>query len=209
MPRHNARLNSPAPLPAAAAANPPSCHRREPVWRSASRLQRREVPERELRWLLDPASLTRRLTAACGGRFTVEVLAQGWVRPLYNEVHALGLRAGAHVLLREVYLLCDGVPWVYARTAIPRETLTGRHRRLAYLKTRPLGAMLFADPGMARGPVEVTGLSPCDRLYPAATRRLPAPPPRVWGRRSLFRLDGKPLLVSEFFLPGIPSCLPP
>jgi chorismate lyase len=53
--------------------------------------------------------------------------------------------------LREVYLLCDGVPWVYARTAIPRETLTGRHRRLAYLKTRPLGAMLFADPGMARG----------------------------------------------------------
>ena len=185
---------------------PPSCHRREPVWRSASRLQRREVPEPVLRWLLDPASLTRRLTDACRGRFSVQVLAQGWSRPLYNEMHVLGLRASAHALLREVYLLCDGLPWVYARTVIPRETLTGRHRRLAYLKSRPLGAVLFADPGMERGPVEVTTLTPCDRLYRAATRSLPVPPPRVWGRRSLFLLDHKPLLVGEFFLPGIPPC---
>lgn len=199
-------MSNPSVLPAAAVDAAPSCHRREPVWWAASRVQRREVPEPVQRWLLDPASLTRRLVLACGGRFTVEVLAQGWVRPLFNEVHALGLRAGAHALLREVYLLCDDLPWVYARTVIPRETLTGRHRRLAYLKSRPLGAVLFADPGMRRGPVEVAGLSPCDRLYPAATRRLPAPPPRVWGRRSRFTLDGKPLLVSEFFLPGIPPC---
>jgi chorismate-pyruvate lyase len=28
-------------------------------------------------------------------------------------------------------------------------------------------------------------------------------PETIWGRRSLFRLGGKPLLVCEFFLPDI------
>jgi chorismate--pyruvate lyase len=95
---------------------------------------------------------------------------------------------------------------VFARTVIPRDTLVGSNRRLTRLKTRPLGAVLFADPGMERGPVEIARLTPCDRLFPAATRRLASAPEAIWGRRSLFTLAGKPLLVSEIFLPDIPPC---
>lgn len=182
------------------------CHRAEPVWRVASRLHRRDVPEEVLRWLLDPASLTRRIQSACHGCFRVEVLFQGWARPQHNEARELGMRHGSTGFVREVYLLCDGHPWVFARTVIPRTTLTGPRRCLTRLKSRPLGAVLFADPSMRRGPVEIARLSPCDKLYPAATRHLIQQPESIWGRRSVFRLDGEPLLVSEIFLPGTPPC---
>lgn len=182
------------------------CHRAEPVWRIATRLHRRDVPELALRWLLDPASLTRRIRAACTGQFRVEVLAEGWARPEYSEARELGIRTGSWGFVREVQLLCDEHPWVYARTVIPRSTLTGPQRQLTRLKTRPLGEVLFADPTMRRGPVEIARLTPCDKLYPAATRHLAPRPEAVWGRRSLFTLSGKPLLVCEVFLPGIPPC---
>ena len=182
------------------------CHRAEQVWRVASCLHRREVPEAVLHWLLDPASLTRRIQSACPGCFRVEVLFQGWARPQLNETRALGMRQGSEGFVREVHLLCDDRPWVFARTVIPRTTLTGPRRCLTRLKSRPLGAVLFADPSMQRGPVEIARLSPCDRLYPDAIRLLAQCPETIWGRRSLFTLGGKPLLVSEIFLPGIPPC---
>ena len=183
-----------------------TCHRAEPDWHVASRLHRRDVPEPVLRWLLDPASLTRRIQSACHGCFRVEVLFQGWARPQHNETRELGMRTGSSGFVREVHLLCDGRPWVFARTIIPRTTLTGPRRCLTRLKSRPLGAVLFADPSMQRGPVEIARLSPCDKLYPTAIRHLTQRPETIWGRRSLFTLGGKPLLVSEIFLPGIPPC---
>ena len=183
-----------------------ACHRAEPDWHVASRLYRRDVPESVLRWLLDPASLTRRIQSACPGSFRVEVLFQGWAQPQHNEVRELGMRTGSWGFVREVHLLCDGRPWVFARTVIPRTTLTGTRRRLTRLKTRPLGAVLFADPTMQRGPVEIARLTPCDKLFPVAIQHLAKQPEMIWGRRSLFTLGGKPLLVSEIFLPGIPPC---
>lgn len=183
-----------------------TCHRTEPVWHVASRLHRRDVPEPVLRWLLDPASLTRRIQSACNGCFRVEVLFQGWARPQRNETRELGMRQGSEGFVREVHLLCEDRPWVFARTVIPRTTLTGPRRCLTRLKSRPLGAVLFADPSMQRGPVEIARLSPCDKLYPAAIRHLTMRPETIWGRRSLFTLGGKPLLVSEIFLPDIPPC---
>ncbi len=182
------------------------CHRAEPVWHVATRLHHREVPDLIRRWLLDPASLTRRVQSACQGSFRVEVLSQGWARPQLNEMQVLGIRDHSWAFVREVQLLCADRPWVFARTVIPRTTLTGPRRRLTRLKTRPLGAVLFADPTMERGPVEIARLTPCDRLYPQVVRDLSEPPASIWGRRSVFMLAGFPLLVSEIFLPGIPAC---
>jgi len=182
------------------------CHRAEPVWHVASRLHHRDVPEPVLRWLLDPASLTRRVQSACSGRFRVEVLSQGWARPQLNEMQVLGIRSHSWAFVREVQLLCEDQPWVFARTVIPRTTLTGPRRRLTRLRNRPLGAVLFADPTMERGPVEIARLTPCDRLYPQVVHDLASPPASIWGRRSVFTLAGYPLLVSEIFLPGIPAC---
>jgi chorismate lyase len=177
------------------------------TWRPVRQAQRHKLPHETLAWLLDPASLTRRVTAVCPGRFRVEVVSQGWCKPLLNEARVLGMPPATHAFVRQVYLLCDDRSWVFARTVIPRTTLTGHERRLAHLRTRPLGEVLFADPSMRRGTVEIARLTPRDGLYRSATQRLASMPETIWGRRSLFTLNAKPLLVNEIFLPGIPPCL--
>jgi len=180
--------------------------RRFPLVARRQRLPRfptSSIPAHYLPWLLDTASLTQRLIEACGGKFHVRVLNQAWDRPRPEEARALGMRPHGHGIVRQVQLLCGGRPWVYARTVLPRATLTGPERRLAHLKSRSLGAVLFADPTMQRGRTEIVRLRPDDGLYALAARGLGPPPGEIWGRRTVFRLRGKPLLVSEFFLPGI------
>lgn len=162
------------------------------------------IPDGVLRdWLLDTGSLTRRVRGACAGRFQVRVESQRWERPRLDEYLALGLRIGRLAWVREVHLLCDDRPWVFARTVIPPRTLRGSRRRLANLGNRPLGALLFADPHMQRGPVEVARVARGSALFAAATQGAPGSPSALWGRRSVFRLGGRPLLVSEFFLPAL------
>jgi chorismate lyase len=183
----------------------PRYSRRIAVWRPATRISRSAIPERYLSWLLDPSSLTQRVITACGrGQFRVQVLAQAWQRPFADERRRLGLHNDTRALVRQVQLLCDDEPWVYARTVIPRTTLSGRERRLAHLGSRSLGAALFADPTMEREPMELAQLGPGQALFDVATQRLAPASADIWGRRSVFRLSGKPLLVSEIFLSKIP-----
>lgn len=171
--------------------------------REAARLPR--APARYAAWLRDPSSLTQRVQAACSGRFHVAVLSQAWQAPSRSEARALHLRPGVRALVRQVCLMCDDTPWVYACTVIPRGTLTGAQRRLARLHTRPLGAVLFADPTMRRGRAEVARLMHGDCLFAQAAAALSQPPAEIWARRSLFFLRDKPLLVTEAFLPAIPD----
>ncbi|MDA1107673.1 MAG: chorismate lyase [Proteobacteria bacterium] len=169
------------------------------IWRPSRAVSRAERPVILWDWLLDPASLTQRLQAVCG-EFRVEVLQSAWLRPSHDELRALGLRANQRALVREVYLLCDGKPWVFARTVIPRATLSGKYRHLMRLGNRSLGAVLFSDTSMQRGEVHVAHLAPTHALYARATHRLVRKPPGLWGRRSLFFLRDQPLLLSEIFL---------
>ncbi|HLA75214.1 MAG TPA: chorismate lyase [Gammaproteobacteria bacterium] len=158
------------------------------------------VPAALWPWLLDPESLTRRLQQVCDGHFRVQLLRQGWAQPLRDESRALHLRSGRHALVREVYLLCYGRPWVFARTVIPRATLAGKYRHLTRLGNKSLGAVLFSDPAMQRSEVEIAAITPGQTLFEAATRGLPSKPRGIWGRRSLFYLGRKPLLLNEVFL---------
>lgn len=177
-------------------------HGRPLRWRTAAMLSRPRLAPATADWLFSTGSLTQRVRGTCAGRFGVQVLGQAWSRPHTDEWRRLGMRPGAVALIREVFLLCEERPWVFARTVIPRASLTGPRRRLAYLGSRPLGELLFADPAMRREPVEVAALRAGAALYARATSRLPEPPAELWGRRTVFRLRGKPLLVSEFFLPA-------
>ena len=175
----------------------------EPVWYCARELRHGFVPAELTSWLLDPGSLTARLIKACPGRFQVRVLSQTWRAPLHNEIKRLGMRERQMSFIREVYLYCDDQPWVFARTVIPRTTLRGRQKHLAHLGSRPLGAVLFADPHMHRDEIEVTCLQAREQLYHKAVVALSQRPANIWGRRSVFYLNDKPLLVNEIFLPGI------
>ena len=175
--------------------------KREPRWRPIATIPRRALPASLVSWLLHTPSLTRRLRAECCDSFRVRVLSQSWRRPLHNERMALGMAYHEVGLVREVHLLCRQRPWVFARTVIPVQTMTGSVRRLARLGARPLGGLLFADPSVRRGALEIASISPGDTLYGTATGGTSGAP--IWGRRSVFHLDDKPLLVSEVFLSGV------
>lgn len=146
------------------------------------------------------------MRAACSSVFSVRVLAQFNGRPGALESRLLGIRPGRNALIREVQLLCGETPWVYARSVIPRSTLTGPQRRLAHMGTRPLGAALFADPSMRRERPRILRLQAGQALHAHAGRHMPPTEQPIWGRSSRFLLAGKPLLVCEFFLPGWGCC---
>jgi chorismate--pyruvate lyase len=178
-------------------------HAFEPIWRTRTSLYAHPVPEKVAKWIYDPGSLTRRVQHICKNRFRVEVIAQYRGRPLLNEATRLRAHIDQAALIREVYLYCGDNPWVYARTIIPHTTLTGRQRHLAHLGSRPLGAALFADPTRRRDEVEVACMRPTHRLFTTATSGLAEIPDMIWGRRSVFYVGGKPLLVNEVFLPPL------
>jgi chorismate--pyruvate lyase len=172
----------------------------EPNWRSYTRTPVATMPQALQNWLLDRGSLTQRLTDISGGEFRVEILNQQMAFPKLSDIKILGIPYRQKALIREVILYGRNEPWVYARSVIPIKTLTGRLRRLRKLDNSPLGALLFRDITMQRGEMQIA-------CIPARSRHLPSQLPIdkndiLWGRRSAFYLDNKPLLVSEMFLPG-------
>jgi len=153
-------------------------------------------------WLTDHGSLTQRLQARCPA-FAVRRLRQGAAKPHNDERAVLALRDDRIALVREVLLLCGDTPLIFAHTVVPLPSLRGPWQALAGLGNRPLGAALFANPQIARFPLEYRHLDrrhPLHRATVAATGTRQGP---LWARRSLFALDGHPLLVSEVFLPAI------
>ncbi len=162
-----------------------------PRWRHYRRVPCSRVPRHWRAWVLSRGSLTRLLKQASSGHFRVEVLHQGWGRPTRSEAATLALPPHQRALIREVILHGQGEPWVCARSVIPATTLTGRQRQLKRLGERPLGELLFRDPSLKRSPIQIVRLQQQAGGTP------------VWGRRSLFYVGGKPLLVSEIFLPAL------
>ncbi len=142
-----------------------------------------------LSWLDEPGSLTSRLLAQAQGEFRVRVIFQGWEQPALEERRALRLAAGEWALVREVELLGRDQVWVRARSILPLAALQGRGRRLRQLGNRSLGGLLFKDPSLVRGPIEVAPIAQPEGL--------------VWARRSKLLYHGQALLVAECFLPAL------
>lgn len=75
---------------------------------------------------------------------------------------------------------------MHAHTLIPEHSFESPLQEVLSLNVKPLGEYLFNQPNLIRTEMDVT-----------------AGNSDTWGRRSLFYLFGKPILVAEFFLPGL------
>ncbi|MBL8519399.1 MAG: chorismate lyase [Betaproteobacteria bacterium] len=151
-------------------------------------------------WLTDRGSLSARLARAFAG-FSVRRLSQSRSRPFADERRHLGARTGEYCVVREVLLLCDAMPRVFAHSVALERDLTGSWRGLSKLGARPLADMLFGDASVTRHPIEYKRIDARHALYRAAQRALPnLRAPRLWARRSVFMKHGRPLLVTEVFL---------
>lgn len=173
-------------------------------WQALAQWPRHQRPGLALsHWLLDKGSLTARLVALSQGHFRVKVLRQQVVRPRLSEWRSLGMARHELALVREVVLCGRDQPWVFARSVLPLASLTGQLRHLRKQGTRPLGAFLFGQPHLQRSAIAVSRISRHHAYVPADLQQEP-----LWGRRSVFCLDNKPLLVSEVFLDAFVATLP-
>lgn len=154
------------------------------------------------RWLADQGSLTRRIVERCPA-FSVRHVRQRRGRADLDEAALCGLKSSRIATLREVYLYCHDTPLVFAHSVLPDASLRGAWAELGRLGSRPLGAALFADPRVRRTPLEFRRLTARHPLYGRACARIVQRPDHLWARRSLFTLDGRSILVTEVFLPGI------
>jgi chorismate lyase len=129
------------------------------------------------------------------------VLFQGRRRVDRDERFLVAAHASA--VIREVCLVCNGTPVVFAHSVVAADALRGPWRAIAGLGTRPLGAALFADHRVRRYPLRQQKLGRGHELYRRACAVLGDEPPVLWARRSVFALGNSPILVTEVFLPSI------
>ena len=159
-------------------------HRRR-HWLSAKR--RPPLTSHWRQWLCQRRSLTESLRRASEDQFSVRLLSLQAALPNPDEAALLGIPTNRRVLIREVELIGKNQVWVYARTVIPDATLRVCHRHIYQLGNRSLGSMLFSNPAIQRGTIEVSRIQAGCIDYPA--------------RRSRFYIKQHPLLVTEVFLP--------
>lgn len=148
-------------------------------------------------WLTATGSLTARLRAH--GVVEVRVQRQGSQRLWPQERRDLACRSG-HV--REVLLLLDGVPVVWARSATSHRALQGTWKALTGLGTRPLAELLFQRSHVCREPLRIQQLARHGRAESRLRAARPGRHPR-WARSSVFWQHGQALRVMEAFAPWI------
>lgn len=151
-------------------------------------------------WLIEPGSLTARLKAHSKS-FAVKVLGQKVMACRIQEAND-DIKAGEDVLVREVLLLCDGEPHVFARSLLPLSSLTGEQEKLAHLGDRSLGQVLFNHPELIRKNIEVANFNNNQAIKALIGNLQLTKDSDVWGRRSVFVIDNKPMVVAEVFLPN-------
>ncbi len=166
-------------------------------------------------YLIGNGSLTRRLQAQSKQFLVKPVLLRQAKVPL-DEAALLGLPPQQNALLREVLLVCNSLPVVFAHSVLPRLSLRGKWRGLRRLGNQPLGATLFANPKVQRTALTYKKLNRGHRLYKrimqlsntnamlSSLDRFPV----LWARRSVFSLKQSgmaraQILVTEVFLPAV------
>lgn len=153
-------------------------------------------------WLSDHGSLTQRLKSRCES-FRVMPLATGLARPNPDEYALLGVATGTRAYVREVLLLCNDVPVVFAHSVLPYPSLRGGWNSISKLGSRPLGEALFSDHRIQRQPLAFRHLHHDHPLFRTIARQQIPTARNLWARRSVFCLNRHPLLVTEVFLPAI------
>lgn len=169
-------------------------------WQAPSELLLTALSDNLCSWLLDQGSLTARLKSHCQ-HFRVELLGQEQTFCSEQEANEF-IKVGEPVLVREVLLYCDEVAQVFARSLLPLSSLTGDEQQLANLGTQPLGQVLFNNASLIRQRIELASFSDDTDVVALAMQLKQTSRQKLWGRRSIFLLENKPLMVAEVFLPN-------
>tara|TARA_S200000501_G_scaffold73720_1_gene65642 strand:- start:343 stop:891 length:549 start_codon:yes stop_codon:yes gene_type:complete len=139
------------------------------------------------RLLEDEGSLTQQLIDVSDGNFRVKTVELAWRNLLGDDLRRLfGPVAPTHKFWsRKTVLLCESKPAVLAHSLMPAHSAESALGKVLELGEQPLGGYLFSQTDVKR-----------DAFQFAQSEQ------GFWGRRSMFYVDSKPIMVAEFFLPG-------
>ena len=174
---------------------------REPLWLENRQGLRHKLPSNVQSWTYESDSLTQRLRNFYGNTVAVKILLQRWHTPFLSERRLLKLPEHHYSLTREVLLHANGKPLILARTIIPASTVKAAKSNLSHLGNRPLGEIIFSYPKLERITMEVTSIDPSTWTQLATAEA--GINQSIWGRRTVYAIAHKQMLVSEFFLPEI------
>lgn len=140
-----------------------------------------------LRLLSDEGSLTQQLIEVGNGRFRVQTVELTWRNLLRDDLRKLfGPVAPSHEFWsRKTVLLCESKPAVLAHSLMPAHAAESALGEVLELGEQPLGGYLFSQADVKRGAFQ---FAKSEQGF--------------CGRRRIFYLDSKPIMVAEFFLPG-------
>ena len=164
-------------------------------------------------WLIKPYIISKAMKICCK---TLEVaLLQHKKMPAFEDEKQLLELTHEWPLIRKVYLKGDGIPWSFGRVVVPTPTYLAFQTSFDTLGGQLIGeSLLYGHPQTTRGPFDYAQLTPdhdfyqdmlhlLDQHYPLSTQ--PSLFSELWGRRSIFHINGHPLLVSEAYFPWIPT----
>jgi chorismate--pyruvate lyase len=154
-------------------------------------------------WLLAPGSFIQRLKQHGVLLPRVQVLSQQWQTLCFDERKRLAVAPRQVALVRDVLIGTDKEQLMFARTIFPAKTLTGNEKRLAHLKSRSLGSVLFKNPRVLRSEFELACITPEMDWYQDISQVVKLADEDLWARRSQFFLHQKALLLTEVFLPAM------
>lgn len=141
-------------------------------------------------WLTKPYILSHALKRVCKV-FTLKLCSQGFAEASPDDKIKLSLDLTLP-FVREVQLLGDGVLLTEGRVTIPHTTY---HRHLDIFKSldhQPIGEkILYNNPDVQRSAFEYAFLKEKD----------------CWARRSVFFMQGDPLLITELMVNTLPTYL--
>lgn len=173
----------------------------EPHWTVSRQGERHTIPLAAQSWIYEPGSITQRLRSYYGDAVKVKILHNDRQLPFLSERRLLRLSPGRYALTREVLLHADGKPLILARTLIPEKTIKAARRNLAHLGSRPLGEVIFSYPKLERHEMEFAQVGQTLWTpFAASEAHIDRP---IWGRRTVYAIRRRLMLVNEFFLPEI------
>ena len=147
-------------------------------------------------WLFEPSSLTAKLKSK-SKTFSVKVLSEQLFTLSPKQQALLGCSTQI-AINREVILLCDNTPMVYAQSWLPKGD---KSNPLHNMGERPLGDVIFKNPALKRTDIEVATFNLSHSIQQLLAQ-LNLPNTELLGRRSVFSLHEYKFLVCEVFLPG-------
>jgi chorismate--pyruvate lyase len=165
----------------------------------------RQAPRKWQPWLSDTGSLTQKIERAIGQKLEVLVLRDCRQNLNSDESRYFHFKI-KRCRIREVLLCANGIPLVMAHSIIPSTSSSGSNHEVLRLGKKPLGAVLFAKTRMhskQKPPREMARLDKKSALRRKCFQQYPELPSVNWARRTLYQLKGRPLLVSEVFLPAL------